>query len=45
MKKEQLHKQLSSLKKKHEELIKTELQNIEELKADIHSSSNSLSAF
>ena len=44
MKKEQLYKQLSSLKKQHRELIKTELYNIEELKADIHADSSSFSA-
>ena len=34
MKKERLHKQLLSLKKCYSKLIKTELQNIEEVKAD-----------
>ena len=34
MKKERLHKQIAFLKKRRSELIRTELQNIEELEAE-----------
>ena len=44
MKKERLYKQLLSLKKCHRKLVKTELQNIKEVKADEHLFSDSLSA-